>query len=347
MDLSEAKYVEDLNQPFSVFTLLLLLSLVPFLLTVVTTLWRRRGSSPKKNPAGLLTGLLSKLPGAKRTKQRTLRMLAAISALFLAGPVIIAALSLLWFDVLVLDELLQIPGGDVVALGAIVTGVLVGLLVTTRPRPRALWLAAGAWGVIAVLGSLLFASLQSAPADNGGGHDGPATGRAPVELVTPSESTPAQETPSDPATPSATASATASESKAPYDPAHIVLPNGTYETTPICLFAGDMNEPVGVKALSADTPEATQPNGAVVRPGDFWALSDCAQKEGADPQLYRAPAAAVMQLDGAPYPLDGTVTFILVAMLESDSGEQLALVIHRVDGTTMPGLVRVDQLRQG
>lgn len=323
MGLGQYQYVDELNEPASVAFLLLLLSLLPFLAALVTTILRRPGTSLTDTPTGRLTRipLVGRLVVARMPRWGLL-LLAAIPAWMLVE-----------FDQLVLGELLTLPWGAALAVIPIALGTIAGLLLAAgRRAPRPLVISAIAAGVVVVLASVAFAHQFAAPAGTTDGSR-PGDTKPPVELVTPTS------------TPQPTASTTPEMPKGTYEPSQVHLPNGTYTTTGICLTSHP-GTPVAIVADSPAIVQAVLPDGTVEQVGDVSALRPCGEREGADATLLDAPHDAITQLDGSAFPLDVDRPVALIAALESEGGEQVTWVWRRIEGVTYSGLVRTDQIRR-
>jgi hypothetical protein len=323
MDLGQYRYVDELNEPAQVAFLLLLLSLLPFLVALVTTILRRPGTTLTDSP----TGRLTKIPFVgrfvvARMPRWGLLLLAAIPVWILCD-----------FDQRVLAELLTLPWGTTLALLPIALGTIAGILLVAERRTRPLTIAAVTAAAVSVLAAVAFAGQFDAPVSAGGGDDSrPGSTRPPVELVTPSDR------------PQPTTSVTPEMPKGTYEPSQVHLPTGTYTTTGICL-AGRPGTPVAIVADSPAIVEAILPDGTVEQVGDVSRLRPCDERDGSDPTLLNAPHEAITQLDGSAFPLDVDRPVALISALESEGGEQLTWVWRRIEGVTYSGVVRTDQIR--
>lgn len=330
MDLGQYQYVDELNEPAQVAFLLLLLSLLPFLAALVTTILRRSGTSLRDKP----TGRLTKIPFVgrfvvARLPRWGLLLLAAIPVWIVAD-----------FDQRVLDELLTLPWGHALALLPIALGTAAGMLLASDRRPRPLVLATVATAAVAVLASVAFAAQFTAPAAGSG--DDARPGEPPVRLVTP---TPTHAAPNGEPTEEPTASTTPEMPKGSYEPSQVHLPTGTFTTTTGICMKGHGGDPVAIVATTPGAVTAVLPDSTTVQVGDVSELRPCGEREGSDPTLLDAPHAAITQLDGGAFPLDVDRPVALIAALESESGEQLTWVWRRIEGVTYSGLVRTDQIR--
>ncbi len=234
MGLDAYEYVNELNDPFSVVVLVLLLALVPFLVAAVTIVLRRSDSDLRTSLAAKPTGSLTKLPLVGRF---VVARLPRWGLLLLAVIPVWVAVDI---DQRILAELLTLPWGGWLALLPIVVGTLAGMLLTTRPRPRALVRSSIATAALTVVAAVLFAGQFAAPA---GGADDVRPGEPPVRLVTPTPTTPGA---TDATSPEPTTSTTPTMPAGTYEPSQVRLPAGTYTTHGICM-TGHGETPVAVE----------------------------------------------------------------------------------------------------
>lgn len=318
------------TRPGLVLLLLLLLTVPSFVTTFVAIAKGRSSRTRTRRP------LARRLRAfARRLRRKPLASLWLLSKLATLGFIgMFLGLTLFGIYHSLANALLQRPYGTPLALGAIALGAAAAASVALRPRPRAVLIGTAIGTVVMVAGAFLF-TVQFSTAS--GAESTPAPGAAQTRTPdAPSE--PAPETPSPSATETgATEAPSTPPTAVPYAPESVVLPNGTYETTPICNLSDDTPLTVVVGPSGAIT--ASTSAGGAIKIGDAMELRDC-DVPSDEERLMFSHGAPVHQLDGTEWTPDADEALGVIATLTARDGMSWTWVYRLTDdGGLRTGLV--------